>query len=59
MRHLVVYTFGMGVGNADVNFRHFPPTMKDIRDAEREIRNINGFEKNPVIVNWLEIAEDS
>lgn len=58
MRHLVVYTFGMGVGNAVVDFRHFPPTIKDIRDAEQEISNINGFEKNPVIVNWMEISED-
>lgn len=59
MRYLVVYTFRMGVGNAVVNFRHSPPTIKDIRDAEKEISNIDGFEKNPVIVNWLEISEDS
>lgn len=59
MKYLVVYIAGMSMGNAVANFRHSPPTIKDIRDAEREIRNINGFEKNPVIVNWLEIAEDS
>jgi hypothetical protein len=39
-------------------FRHEPPTMQDIRDAEKQIKELNKLEKNPVILNWLKIIED-
>lgn len=59
MKCLVIYNFGCGVGNVDVTFRNFPPTMKDIRDAEEEIKKINNFKRCPTILNWLEISEDN
>lgn len=59
MKYLVVYIAGMSMGNAVANFRHSPPTIKDIRDAEKEISNIIESEWNPIIVNWMGISEDS
>jgi len=47
------------MGNAVANFRHSPPTIKDIRDVEKEISNIIESEWNPIIVNWMGISDDS
>ncbi len=58
MEYLVVYSFGCGKGSANVLFRHSPPTINDIRDAEIEIQKINKFAQKPVIINWLEISDD-
>lgn len=55
---LVVYSFEQGTGSVNVSFRHFPPTMKDIRDAEAEIQKTKNFIQRPVIINWLEISDN-
>lgn len=57
-KYLVVYASQNGIGNIDCMFRHEPPTMQDVRDAEKQIKELNKLEKNPVILNWLKISED-
>jgi hypothetical protein len=58
MKYLAVYTFEKGMGSVNVMFKHSPPTIKDIRDAEVEIQKINKFVRRPVIINWLKISDD-
>lgn len=61
-KHLVSYLYrdsndNLGIGNVDVVFNHYPPTINDIRDAESELKRIKNFSADPVILNWLKIAK--
>ena len=55
MKYLVVYSHERGFGSTDCVFRHEPPTIDDIRCAEKELLKINGFKC--VIMNWLKISD--
>lgn len=61
-KHLVSYLYknsddSFGIGSVDVVFNHYPPTINDIRNAESELKRINNFFTNPVILNWLKIQK--
>ena len=61
MRCLCIYVFQnggiSGTGNVDCYFRHNPPTMKDVMDAQKEIQDKYGT-GSVVIVNWLPLSEE-
>ena len=54
---LIVFVNRGSVGNTRGKFRHFPPTIQDVRDMEKELNEKFGF-GGAVIVNWLPISEE-
>lgn len=65
MKYLAVYEYektksgwtAKGKGNIDCTFKHRPPTLKEIREIENEIKNKSGADW-AIIVNLLELSED-
>ena len=61
MECLVVYAFQKedthGTGNINYRFEHYPPTMKDIQDAKKELEEYYQM-GNICITNWLPLSED-
>lgn len=61
-KHLISYLYrdnndNLGVGNVDIVFNHYPPTINDIRKAESELKSIKNFSSDPVILNWMKISK--
>lgn len=50
---LVVYSwlskYGHGFGNVDCDISHLPPTINDIREIERQMREANAYDQVAVI----------
>ena len=58
MKYLIVYMCENGIiGNVDCNFMQEPPTIDNIRDAEKSISKKYCSGHKVSIVNWLKIAE--
>lgn len=57
MKCLLVYAHGSGFGNIDCTFEKYPPTIDDIRNAEKQIKNVRGFSEMPRILNIIELSE--
>ena len=57
MKCLLAYAHGSGFGNIDCTFEKYPPTIDDIRNAEKQIKNVHGFSEMPRILNIIELSE--
>lgn len=57
MKCLIIYRHDYGIGSTECIFNHFPPTVNDVRKAEKEIKIGNDF-KQVIIINWLELSDD-
>lgn len=57
MKCLLVYAHSNGFGNIDCEFEKNPPTLDNIREAEKQIKRKNNFSEMPRIVNIIELSD--
>ena len=58
MKYMTVYISEKGqIGNVDCDFINDPPTMQNIRDAEKQISTKYCHSNKVTIVNWLKISK--
>lgn len=61
MEHLVIYFYKLnndvGIGRINANFRNNPPTMTDICDIEKELKEKFNF-NHVCIINWKLLSEE-
>lgn len=58
MKHWVLYMFENGrIGSVDCQFRHFPPTISDLKDMQ-EILKEKYHLSQCLIIDWKELTEE-
>lgn len=55
MKYLIVYVHEQGFGNVDGEFGHNPPSIEDIRSAEKQIQTQLHLTQIPKIINFLPV----
>lgn len=58
MKYMVAYITDKGqIGNVDCDFLNDPPSMLNIRNAEKEISTKYCNHHKTTIINWLKISD--